>query len=95
MDAVRERADIVELVEARTGPGRRVARPDDARCPFHEERTPSFSIDTRGDKLYNCFGCGERGDVFDFVRKLENLAFPEAVEWLADRYGVEVECEER
>jgi DNA primase len=93
IDAVRERADLVELVEARTGPGRPSRGQMMLRCPFHDERTPSFHVHP-GDKLYKCFGCGEQGGLFDFVRKLENLSFPEAVEWLADRYGVEVERED-
>jgi DNA primase len=93
IDAVRDRADLVELVEARTGPGRPSRGQMMLRCPFHDERTPSFHVHP-GDKLYKCFGCGEQGGLFDFVRKIENLSFPEAVEWLADRYGVEVERED-
>ena len=92
-EEVRERADIVELIEARTGPVRRVPRGMMARCPFHEERTASCSIDPVA-KLYHCFGCGEGGDVFTLVQKLDNLSFSEAVEVLAERYGVEVEYEE-
>src|SRR5262245_9746919 len=61
-------------------------------CPFHEERTPSFSVDPR-EKLYHCFGCGVGGDVIKFVEEKEGLGFPEAVEALADRYGVEVDRE--
>ncbi len=93
IDAVRDRADLVELVEARTGPGRPSRGQMMLRCPFHDERTPSFHVHP-GDKLYKCFGCGEQGGLFDFVRKIESLNFPEAVEWLADRYGVEVERED-
>jgi DNA primase len=62
-------------------------------CPFHDERSPSFSVDPT-DKLYHCFGCGEAGDVFGFVMEKEGLGFSEAVEALADRYGVEVEREQ-
>ena len=61
-------------------------------CPFHEERTPSFSVDP-SEKLYHCFGCGVGGDVIKFVEEKEGLAFAEAVEALAERYGVEVERE--
>lgn len=62
-------------------------------CPFHQEKTPSFSVSV--DKgLYYCFGCGEGGDVFQFLRKMENLSFTEAVESLAQRYGVGLEYEE-
>jgi len=93
IDLVRERADLVELVEARTGPVRKTGAQVMARCPFHDERTPSLSVHPV-DKLYNCFGCGERGDVFSFVMKLENVAFDEAVSTLAERYGIELEYEE-
>jgi DNA primase len=85
-------ADMVEIVSART-PLRRVGARWTGRCPFHEERTPSFSVNPT-DKLYYCFGCGKGGDVISFVRESEALDFTEAVEWLAARAGVEVEYEE-
>jgi DNA primase len=59
-------------------------------CPFHDERTPSFSVEPVA-KLYHCFGCGESGDVFDFVMKTENVDFTGALELLADRAGVRLE----
>jgi DNA primase len=62
-------------------------------CPFHDERSPSFSVDPH-DKLYHCFGCGVAGDVFGFVMEKEGLGFTEAVEALADRYGVELQRDE-
>ena len=93
VELVKERADLVELVTARTGPARRVGARYAARCPFHDERTPSFSIDPQAG-LYHCFGCGVGGDVIRFVQEIEALPFDAAVEWLADRYGVEVEREE-
>jgi DNA primase len=61
-------------------------------CPFHEERTPSFSVNAV-DKLYYCFGCEAGGDVFRFLQEKEGLEFPTAVEMLAERYGVELERE--
>lgn len=79
---------MVELVSARTELKRQGARYQ-GLCPFHDERTPSFSVHP-GEKLYHCFGCGVGGDLFDFVQATENVDFPEAVELLADRYGVEV-----
>ena len=58
-------------------------------CPFHEEKTPSFSVDP--DKgLYYCFGCHQGGDVFKFVMQVEHLSFPEAVDRLARRFGVKL-----
>jgi DNA primase len=63
------------------------------RCPFHEERTPSFSVNPV-EKLYYCFGCGKGGDVIGFVRETENLDFVGAVEWLGERFRVRIEYEE-
>ncbi len=63
------------------------------RCPFHEEKTPSFSVNPV-EKLYYCFGCGKGGDVISFVRETENLDFVGAVEWLADRFRVPIEVED-
>ncbi len=62
-------------------------------CPFHDERTPSFSVN-QADGLYYCFGCGVGGDLFDFVMAVEGIDFPEAVELLAERYGIELSREE-
>src|SRR3954452_6573849 len=81
---------MAELVAARTdlrraGPGRYMGL-----CPFHEERTPSFSVDA-DKKVYHCFGCGASGDVFTFVRETEGVEFGAAMELLADRYGVGLE----
>ncbi|HMC07272.1 MAG TPA: DNA primase [Solirubrobacterales bacterium] len=91
VDRVKEAADVVEIVSAYTDL-RRAGERFMGLCPFHEERTPSFSVDPR-EKLYHCFGCGVGGDVIKFVEEKEGLSFPEAVEALGDRYGVEVERE--
>jgi DNA primase len=92
LEAVKERADIVELARARTE--LRQARDEwVGRCPFHEERSPSFSVNA-GKKLYYCFGCGAKGDVIDFVRQTEAVDYVGAIEWLAGRYGLELEFEE-
>jgi DNA primase len=85
-------ADIVEVISAHTDLRRQGARWV-GLCPFHDERTPSFSVDAH-DKLYHCFGCGVGGDVIKFVEEKEGLGFAEAVELLADRYGVELEREQ-
>jgi len=91
VNEVKAAADMVELVSARTAL-RKVGGRYTGRCPFHEERTPSFSVNA-ADKLYYCFGCGARGDVITFVRETEQLDFNEAVEWLAERFGVKIERE--
>lgn len=56
-------------------------------CPFHDEKTPSFNV-TLGANLWHCFGCGEGGDVIDFVQRIDGLTFPEAVEYLANKAGI-------
>ncbi len=91
LERVKQTADIVEVISAHTDLRRQGARWV-GLCPFHEERTPSFSVDA-GEKLYHCFGCGVGGDMIKFVEEKEGLGFAEAVELLADRYGVELERE--
>src|SRR5215207_7156723 len=89
---VRAAIDMVELVSQYT-PLRRSGARYTGRCPFHEERTPSFSVNAV-DKLYHCFGCGKGGDAISLVRELEQLDFAEAIAWLGDRFNVELEYEE-
>jgi DNA primase len=92
IERVREAVDMAELVGAKTDL-RRVGSRWTGLCPFHDERTPSFSVDPeRG--LYHCFGCGVGGDAIRFVQETEALDFQEAVEALAERYGVRLEREE-
>jgi DNA primase len=92
LERVKGAADIVEVVSAHTDLRRQGARYV-GLCPFHEERTPSFSVEPT-EKLYHCFGCGVGGDVIKFVEEKEGVGFTEAVEMLADRYGVELEREQ-
>ncbi len=87
-----EAADMVEVVSARTQLRRSGARWT-GLCPFHDEKTPSFSVNPV-EKLFYCFGCGKGGDLITFVRETEQLDFAEAVEWLAERYRVSLEYEE-
>ena len=89
IERVRDAVDMAELVGAKTDL-RRVGSRWTGLCPFHDERTPSFSVDPdRG--LYHCFGCGVGGDAIRFVQETEALDFPEAVEALGERYGVRLE----
>jgi len=92
VERVKQAADIVEVVSAHTDLRRQGARYV-GLCPFHDERTPSFSVEPQ-EKLYHCFGCGVGGDVIKFVEEKDGLGFAEAVELLADRYGVELEREQ-
>ncbi|HEY0319202.1 MAG TPA: DNA primase [Solirubrobacterales bacterium] len=91
LERVKQTADIVEVISAHTDLRRQGARWV-GLCPFHDERTPSFSVEPQ-EKLYHCFGCGVGGDVIKFVEEKEGMGFAEAVELLADRYGVELERE--
>jgi DNA primase len=91
VDAVKAAADIVALVETRTRL-RKVGGRYTGLCPFHEEKTPSFSVSPdRG--TYYCFGCGAGGDAISFVRETEGLDFVGALESLAGRFHVELEYE--
>jgi DNA primase len=83
---------MIAVVSART-PLRKSGARFTGRCPFHEERTPSFTVNAH-DKLFYCFGCGKGGDLVRFVEDTENLDFTGAVEWLADRFSVRLEYEE-
>ncbi len=88
IEEVRSRADIVEIVGAHVRL-RRTGRNFTGLCPFHQEKTPSFSVNAeRG--FFHCFGCGAGGTVFNFIMKMEGLTFPEAVRQIAQRYGIEI-----
>ena len=91
IEKVRDAVDFVEVMAAHTEL-RRAGDEFTGLCPFHEERTPSFWVNPR-DKVYYCFGCEASGDLFSFVEEKEGLSFGDAVETLADRYGIEIERE--
>ena len=91
-ERVRDAVDMIDLVGTRTELKRAGANRYQGLCPFHDERTPSFGIDP-ANKLYYCFGCGKGGDCFSFVEETEGMRFPEAMQFLADRYSVELEVE--
>jgi DNA primase len=92
VEEVKAAADMVSVVSARTQLRKSGAR-FLGRCPFHEERTPSFSVNAT-DKYYYCFGCGAKGDLITFVRETEQLDFAGAIEWLGDRFNIQIEYEE-
>lgn len=93
IDAVLERSDLVDLVSAYTQLRRSGGDSYMGRCPFHDERTPSFSVNN-AKGLYHCFGCGVGGNVIGFVREKQGLDFVETIELLADRYRVDLEYED-
>ena len=92
VDAVKAAADLVAVVEERTSLRKQGARLV-GRCPFHEERTPSFSVNPSLG-LYHCFGCHQGGDVIKFVRDTQGLDFAGAIEWLAERFRIDLEYED-
>ena len=92
VEAVKAGADFVAVVEERTAL-RKVGSRMTGRCPFHDERTPSFSVNPV-EKFYYCFGCGAKGDMITFVRETQGLDFVGAIEWLADRFRIPLEYEE-
>lgn len=89
LDEIRDRADIVDLIGEYVDL-KRSGSNYMGLCPFHSEKTPSFSV-SPSKSIFKCFGCGVGGDVITFVMKRENLSFPEAVEFLADKYNVRLE----
>ena len=89
LNEIRDRADIVDLIGEYVDL-KRSGSNYMGLCPFHSEKTPSFSV-SPCKSIFKCFGCGVGGDVITFVMKRENLSFPEAVEFLADKYNVRLE----
>ena len=86
IDRVREACDVVAVVSEHVQL-RRAGRTWKGLCPFHQEKTPSFTVNP-DRQIFKCFGCGEGGDVFRFLMEFEKLSFPEAVETLAGRAGI-------
>lgn len=90
---VRERARIDEVVSSYVTLKRSGGGSFTGLCPFHDERTPSFSV-TPSRGFFYCFGCGEGGDVITFVQKVNNMSFTEAVQHLADKVGVQLRIDD-
>ena len=86
LERVRASADIVDVVSAHVQLAKR-SRNFFGLCPFHDEKTPSFSVNP-DLQIYKCFGCDAGGDVFKFVQEIDRVSFVEAVQFLAERYGI-------
>ena len=93
IDQIRQAANIVELASQYTTV-KKAGQRHVGLCPFHSEKTPSFSLDDE-KQLFHCFGCGTGGDVFTLVMEKENLSFPEAVRYLAEKYNIPLPERER
>jgi DNA primase len=84
---VKQQADIVRIVGEYVKLKKAGAQNYSGLCPFHNEKTPSFSVHATR-QFYHCFGCGASGDIFSFVQKIENITFPEAVRTVAQKLGI-------
>jgi DNA primase len=86
VDQIRQTASIVEIASQYTTLRKR-GNKHVGLCPFHSEKTPSFTVDDE-KQLFHCFGCGAGGDIFTLVMERENLSFPEALKYLAEKYNI-------
>jgi DNA primase len=93
LEQIRAASDIVEVINSYLPLRKRVGANFVALCPFHKEKTPSFSVNPHR-QIFHCFGCGKGGDVFTFVREYEHLSFIEAVRRLAERARIPLEFEQ-
>src|SRR6516165_9183461 len=87
LTTVKQQADIVRVVGEYVKLRKSGAQNFQGLCPFHSEKTPSFSVHAMR-QFFHCFGCGASGDVFAFVQKIENITFPEAVRAVAEKLGI-------
>src|SRR3989338_1888376 len=88
VEEVKQKNDIVTVIGAHVGL-KRAGRNFKGLCPFHQEKTPSFMV-SPDKQIYHCFGCGVGGNVFNFLMRHERIEFPEAVEVLAKKVGIEL-----
>lgn len=88
-EVILESINIVDLISEYT-PLKRTGRNYKGLCPFHNEKTPSFSV-SEEKQFYHCFGCGVGGDAIKFIQEIENFDFLDAIEYLADKYGLDIE----
>ncbi|MFY9937370.1 MAG: DNA primase [Silvibacterium sp.] len=84
---VKQQADILKIIGEYVRLKKAGAQNYTGLCPFHSEKSPSFSVHV-GRQFYHCFGCGQSGDVFSFIQKIENVSFPEAVKTIAIKCGI-------
>ncbi|MDY0382351.1 MAG: DNA primase [Atribacterota bacterium] len=93
LDEIRNRIDIVALISEYV-PLKKSGKGYKGLCPFHQEKTPSFMVDEQ-KQIFHCFGCGEGGNIYTFIMKIEKLNFPEAVKLLANKAGVQLPVYEK
>src|SRR5258707_4855397 len=88
-ETLKQQADIVRIVGDYVKLKKAGAQNFSGLCPFHQEKTPSFSVHA-SRQFYHCFGCGASGDVFSFVQKIENITFPEAILLVAEKVYIKL-----
>ncbi len=93
IDEIASSIDIVDIISQYTTL-RKAGKNFMGRCPFHEERTPSFSV-SQEKGVYHCFGCGKSGNVFNFIMDIDNVTFYDAVRTLAERAGIQLQFDEQ
>src|ERR1700743_1287941 len=86
-ESLKQQADIVRIVGDYVKLKKAGAQNFSGLCPFHNEKTASFSVHATR-QFFHCFGCGGSGDVFSFIQKIENITFPEAVRAVAQKLGI-------
>ena len=91
IDQLLQRTDIVDVIDKRV-PLRKAGKDFHACCPFHDEKTPSFTV-SQVKQFYHCFGCGQNGNVISFMMNYDHLEFPDAIEELAKHHGLEIPYE--
>src|SRR4030066_2132979 len=89
VDEIKQKTDIVSLLGEYI-PLKKAGRNYKALCPFHGEKTPSFMVNP-DRQIFKCFGCGEGGDAFSFLKRMEGMEFGEALRFLAQRVGVKLQ----
>ena len=92
IDQLLQRIDIIDVIDGRV-PLKKAGRDFQACCPFHDEKTPSFTV-SQVKQFYHCFGCGANGSAIGFLMEYDHMSFPEAVEELAKQAGLEIPYEQ-
>ncbi len=93
IEEIKSKIDVVDLIKEYIQVKPAGTNNFKANCPFHNEKTPSFMI-SRDKQIWHCFGCGEGGDIYGFVQKMEGMEFPEALRMLAKKAGVELQYQD-
>lgn len=91
IDLIKDTADIVDVVSEFV-PLQTAGKNMKGLCPFHSEKTPSFFV-SKERQIFNCFGCGKKGNVFTFIQEYKHVSFVESLEYLADKYHIDLELE--